>query len=65
MLPSSLSNFEAPRCYKNGPRFNGIYSKNNLLVNIKDAVYVKNLNEYSEAIKNFIGGTILYQRHIE
>ena len=34
--------------YQNEPRFNGIYSKNNLPNKIKDGAYVINLDEYSD-----------------
>ena len=35
MPPHPLSNFEIQKCYENGPKFNGVYSKNNLS-NIKN-----------------------------
>ena len=34
--------------YQNEPRFNGVYSRDNLLDKIKDGAYVINLNEYSD-----------------
>ena len=34
--------------YQNEPRFSGIYSRDNLPKNIKDAAYVINLDEYSD-----------------
>ena len=30
MLPHSLTNFEIQKYYKNQPRFNGVFSRNNL-----------------------------------
>ena len=30
MLPHSLTNFEIQSYYQNKPRFNGVYSRNNL-----------------------------------
>ena len=30
MLPHSLNNFETRKYYQNEPKFNGVYSKNNL-----------------------------------
>ena len=30
MLPHTLTNFEIQKCYKNEPRFNGVFSRNNL-----------------------------------
>ena len=34
--------------YQNEPRFNEVYSRDNLLHNIKDGAYVINLDEYSD-----------------
>ena len=43
-MPSHpLTNFEIQKCYKNEPKFNGIYSRNNLS-KIKDGVYILNLD---------------------
>ena len=42
----SLTNIEISEYYKNEPRFNGVYSGNNLLNNIKKGAYVINLDEY-------------------
>ena len=45
-MPSHpLKTFEIQKYYQNEPKFNGAHSKNNL-PNIKDGVYVKNLDEY-------------------
>ena len=41
-----LTNIEISECYKNEPRFNGVYSRNNLPNKIKKGVYVINLDEY-------------------
>ena len=41
-----LTNIKITEYYKNEPRFNGVYSRNNLLDKIKKAVYVINLDEY-------------------
>ena len=30
MSPHSLTNFEIQKCYQNEPKFNSLYSKNNL-----------------------------------
>ena len=35
-------------CYQNEPRFNGVYSRDNLPDQIKDGAYVINLDEYSD-----------------
>ena len=34
--------------YQNGPRFNGVYSRDNLCDKIKDGAYVINLDDYSD-----------------
>ena len=47
MLPHPLTNFEIQKYYKNEPRFNGVYSIDNLQ-KIKDAAYIINLDEYSD-----------------
>ena len=47
MPPHLLSNFEIQKYYQNEPRFNGVYSRDNL-PKIKDGAYVINLNEYSD-----------------
>ena len=44
MLPHPLSNFEIQKYYQNEPKFNGIYSRNNLS-KIKDGAYIVNLDE--------------------
>ena len=36
MPPHPLTNFEIQRYYENEPRFNGVFSKNNLPLKIKD-----------------------------
>ena len=41
-----LTNIETSQYYKNEPRFNGVYSRNNLLKTIKKGAYVINLDEY-------------------
>ena len=41
-----LTNFEISEYYKNEPRFNGVYSRNNLPKTIKKGAYVINLDEY-------------------
>ena len=46
LTPHHLTNFEIQRYYKNGPRFIGVFSKNNLFKKIKDGAYVINLDEY-------------------
>ena len=48
MPPHPLKNFEIEKYYQNEPRFNGIYSRNNLPKKIKDGAYVINLDEYAD-----------------
>ena len=48
MLPHPLTNFEIQKYYKNEPKFNGVYSRDNLPDKIKDGTYVINLDEYSD-----------------
>ena len=45
MLPHPLTNFEIQKYYQNKPKFNGVYSTNNL-AKIKDGAYEINLDEY-------------------
>ena len=45
MPPHPLRNFETQKYYQNEPRFNGVYSRNNL-PETKDGTYVINLDEY-------------------
>ena len=47
MLPHPLTNFEIQKYYQDEPRFNGVYSRNNL-PKVKDGAYVINLDEYSD-----------------
>ena len=41
-----LTNFEIQKYYQNEPRFNGVYSRDNLK-KIKGKAYIINLDEYS------------------
>ena len=47
MAPHPLTNFETQKYYQNKPRFNGVYSRDNL-TEIKDGAYVINLDEYTD-----------------
>ena len=47
MPPFPLTNFEIQKYYQNEPRFNGVYSRDNL-PKIKDGAYIINLDEYSD-----------------
>ena len=54
MPPYPLTIFEIQMYYKNEPRFNGVFSRNNLSLKIKDESYVINLNEYVDAGTHWI-----------
>ena len=54
MPPHPLTNFEIQKYHKNEPRFNGVFSSNNLLKKIKDRAYVINLGEYTDVGKHWI-----------
>ena len=45
MLPHPLINFEIQKYHQNEPKFNGVYSRNDL-PKMKDMAYVINLDEY-------------------
>ena len=45
MPPYPLASFEIQKYYGNQPKFNGVYTRNNLS-EIKDGAYVINLAEY-------------------
>ena len=47
MPPYPLTNFEIQKYYQNEPRFNGVYSRDNL-PKIKDRAYVINPDECSD-----------------
>ena len=54
MTPHPPANFEIEACYQNEPRFNGVYSRDNLAKTIKNGAYVINLDEYSDIGTNWI-----------
>ena len=49
-----VKNFEIQKYYQNEPRFNGVYSRNNLPNKIKDEAYVINLDEYADVGAHWI-----------
>ena len=54
-MPShSLTKFEIQKYYKNQPRFNGVFSRDNLPKKIKDGAYVINLDEYADTGTHWI-----------
>ena len=46
MPPQPLTNFEIEEYYENEPRFNGLYSRDNLPKIIKNGAYIINFHEY-------------------
>ena len=57
MLPLPLTNFEIQKYYQNEPKFNGVYSRDNL-PKIKDGAYVINLDEYESIGRNSLDSFI-------
>ena len=45
---SSFDKFWNKKYYQNELRFNGVYSRNNLPIKLKDRAYVINLDEYTD-----------------
>ena len=54
LLFHPLTNIEINEYYKNEPRFNGVYSRNNLPNKIKKGAYVINLDEYENTGTHWI-----------
>ena len=50
----SLTNFEIKEYYENEPRFNDVYSRDNLPKTIKNGTYVINLDEYVDVGTHWI-----------
>ena len=46
--PHPVTNFEIQEYYQNEPRFNGVFSRDNLPNSIKNGAYVINLDEYHD-----------------
>ena len=53
MPPHPLTNFEIQKYYENKPRFNGVFSRENLPKK-KDGVYVINFDEYGDTGTHWI-----------
>ena len=49
-----FTNFEIQTNYQNKPRFNGVYSRDNLPKKIKDGAYIINLGEYAHVGTHWI-----------
>ena len=62
MPPHPLPNFEIQKYYQNEPRYNGVYSRDDLLKRIMDRAYVINLDEYADVGTQWIA---LYIKNIE
>ena len=55
MPPHPLTNAnKMQRYYQNELRFNGVFSRNNILLKIKDGSYVTNLDEYADVVTHWI-----------
>ena len=54
MPPHPLTNFEIQMYYQHEPKFNGVYSRNNLLKKIKDWEYVINIDSYADVGTHWI-----------
>ena len=54
MLPHLLTNFEMQKYDQNEPRFNRVFSRDNLANKIKDGYYVINLNEHEDVGTHWI-----------
>ena len=54
MSPHRFTNFEIQKYYENEPRFNRVFSRDNLPKKIKDGVYVINLDEYADTGTHWI-----------
>ena len=52
--PHLLTNFEIQKYYENKPRFNGVFSRNNLPKKIKNGTYVIHLDEYADVGTHWI-----------
>ena len=51
---SSFNNFEIQKYYEDEPRFNGVFSRDNLPKKIKDGAYVINFDEYADTGTHWI-----------
>ena len=52
--PHPLTNFEIEEYYESEPRFNGVYSRDNLPKTIKSGPYIVNLDEYANTGTHWI-----------
>ena len=52
--PHPLTNFEIQKYHENEPRFNGVFSRDNLFNKIMHGAYVINLDEYEDIDTHWI-----------
>ena len=65
LLPfHSLTNIGISEYCKNEPRFNGVYSRNNLPNKIKKGAYVINLDEYENTGTHWVSSFVKYNKVI-
>ena len=67
--PHPLTNFEIQEYYQNEPRFNGVFSRDNLPNNnIKNGAYVINLDEYHDIgthwVALYVQSTNVYDTYV-
>ena len=67
--PHPLTNFEIQEYYQNEPRFNGVFSRDNLPNNnIKNGAYVINLDEYHDIATHWVAlyvqSTSVYETYV-
>ena len=67
--PHPLTNFEIQKYYQNEPRFNGVFSRDNLPNNaIKNGAYVINLDEYHDIgthwVALYVQSTSVYDTYL-
>ena len=58
-----LTNFEIQKYYHSEPKFNGVYSRNNL-PKIKDGTYVINLHEYGSVRSHWIALYVITEKDL-
>ena len=59
MPPNPLTNFEIQKYYQNEPKFNCVYSRDNLSDKIRNRAYVVNLDECSDIGTHWVALYIL------
>ena len=57
MLSHPLTNFQIQKYYKFEPRFDGVFSRNNLPKKMQDEPYVINLDEYADVGTHWVALT--------